>query len=177
MVRFAAVALTTTALLMSTGCKEKQQPRAQTLADEAIGLASMIHTADPRSEPQLLSGFYGVENNSWRWAGPRFSVNLRPPANAAQDGATLLLKFTIPDVVINQLKSMTLSSTVNGTKLEPETYTRSGEQSYSRDVPASLLHGNAARVDFSFDKALPPSPTERRDLAAIVTIVGFEARQ
>lgn len=165
-------------ILLTAGCgKTGPGESRQGIADEPAGLASMIHTADPLSERQLLSGFYGIESNSWRWAGAQFSVKLRPPANAARNGATLLLQCILPDAVLQKLQSMTLSCSINGTKLQPETYTQAGEQTYSRDVAPQLLTGNAVRVDFSFDKALPSSAGTPRELAAIVTIIGFEAKQ
>lgn len=173
--RAAVVAVAAAVLLASAACTQKRQPKP--VADEPPGLASMINTADPRSEPQLLSGFYGIESNSWRWAGPRFAVNLRPPANAARNGATLLLKFTLPDVVLAKTRSMTLSCSVNGAKLQPDTYTQSGEQTYSRDIAPQLLAVSAVHADFSFDQALPPTSTHPRELAAIVTLIGFEAKQ
>jgi hypothetical protein len=59
------------------GCKRK--PAGQ----EAPHMASTIHMGDPQTAAQLVSGFYGIEQNAWRWTGRRFSVALRPPVGAA----------------------------------------------------------------------------------------------
>jgi hypothetical protein len=136
----------------------------------------MVNAADPRAAVQLVRGFHGVEQNAWRWTTGSFAVTLKPPANAAQKGATLEFKFVVPGVVIDKLKSVTLSASVNGQKLAPETYTKEGEYTYSRDVPPSALTGDAASVEFTLDKFLPASPEDMRDLGVIMTMVGFEAK-
>ena len=106
----------------------------------------------------------------------QFTVALRPPRNAALKGATLHLKFTIPEAVVAKLKTMSLSASVNGTALSPETYTQPGEFDYSRDVDPKLLTGDAVNVDFTLDKFLPAGMVETRELGVIATSVGFEAK-
>ncbi len=155
------------------GCKRKKRSQA---TEEPSGLATMVHAADPRSALQLVRGFHSVEQNAWRWTAGSFAVTLRPPAGAAQKGATLQLKFVLPDAVIDKLKQMTLTATVNGQKLAPETYAKSGEYTYSRDVPGAALTQDVVNVEFALDKFLPASPEDQRDLGVIMTMVGFEAK-
>ena len=50
-------------------------------------LLSTVHAADPKSSIQLIKGFHGVEQNSWRWTMGRFAVTLKPPIGAAEQGA------------------------------------------------------------------------------------------
>ncbi|HZT38870.1 MAG TPA: hypothetical protein VFA28_13320 [Bryobacteraceae bacterium] len=157
-------------------CKSRKPESAPAAEDSSAELASMVHAADPRAAVQLTSGFHPVEQNAWRWTMGRFSVVAKPPAGAAQKGATLVLKFVIPDIEMQKLKSMTLSAATNGVKLEPETYTAPGEHTYSRDVPASAMTGNAVTVNFALDKFLPPSESDNRELGLIVSTVGFEAK-
>jgi hypothetical protein len=159
--------------LASAGCKRQRRVTVETV-EEAPMLASVVATADPHAATQLVGGFYGVEQNSWRWTAGRFSVVLRPPRSAAAKGALLQLKFTIPDVSISQLKTVSLSAYVAGTPLAPESYTRAGQFIYSRDVPANLLGGDVARIDFSLDKSIPPSASDHRELGVIVSMVGFQ---
>ena len=156
------------------GCKRKK--RAAKSEEQPTGLATMVNAADPRAAVQLVRGFHDVEQNAWRWTTGSFAVTLKPPANAAQKGATLQFKFVLPGAVIDKLKSMTLSASVNGHKLAPETYTKEGEYTYSRDVPPGALAGDAVNVEFTLDKYLPASPDDLRDLGVIMTIVGFEAK-
>jgi hypothetical protein len=161
--------------LAPVGCKRKKK-RGRVVEDEPTGLATMVHAADPRAAVQLVKGFHSVEQNAWRWTAGSFSATLKPPAGGAQKGATLQLKFVVADAVIDKLKSMTLSAAVNGVKLDPETYTKAGEYTYSRDVPAAALQGEAVTVDFTLDKFLPASAQDARDLGVIMTMVGFEAK-
>ncbi len=166
-------------LILSLTCGSAcRRHRVTVETDEGSGaaLATMVHVADPHTASQLLSGFYGVEMNAWRWTGGRFAVVLRPPRTAAQKGATLQLQFTIPAPVIAQLKAVSLSASVNGTALAPESYTQAGPFTYSRDVPAAVLGGDSARVEFSVDKTMPPTPGDHRELGVVVTTVGFAAK-
>jgi hypothetical protein len=162
-------------LLPATACKKKRQRGIFKASDDGV-LATMVHVADPRAAPQLTKGFYPIENQAWRWTQSKFSVSLRPPLTGPKNGARLVLKFVIPSVVLDKLHSMKLSAKVNGFDLTPEEYTRPGDQTYSRDVPAIALPTTAVNVDFMLDKALPPSPADNRELGVIVSSVGFEAK-
>jgi hypothetical protein len=162
-------------LLATTACKGRNRARVQT-EEETPALSSMVYMADPRASHQLLKGFHDIEQNAWRWTMGRFSVLLRPPRGAAEKGAVLQLKFVVPEAVIAKLQSTTLSATVNGALLKPETYSAPGEYTYSREVDPKLLGGEAATVDFSLDKSLPPGSADQRELGIIVTMVGFEAK-
>ena len=149
------------------GCKRK--PAGQ----EAPGMASTIHMGDPRIGNQLVSGFYGIEQNAWRWTGRRFSLELRPPFGAAQQGATLKLRLTVPPVIVEKLTSISLSATIGGSTLPPETYTQPGDYTYTRDVAPALLAGESVRVDFELDKSMPPTGADLRDLGLVVLSAGL----
>jgi hypothetical protein len=157
-------------------CRRSRNVKVQATEEEAPRLASIIHMSDPKIASQLVSGFYDVEQNAWRWAQKRFSVVLRPPLGSAQRGAALNLKFTVPDVTINRLQNLTLSAAVNGSPLAPETYGKPGEYRYSRDLPPNLLTGEAVRVDFTLDKAMAPSAADQRELGVVVLSVGLELK-
>ena len=157
------------------GCKRKQavvQPAGQ----EAPRTASTIHMGDPQMAPQLIGGFYGIEQNAWRWTGRRFSLALRPPFGAAQKGATLQLRLTVPPVIVEKLKTVSLSATINGSALPPETYTQAGDYTYTREVAPALLAGESVRVDFQLDKSMPPSGADQRDLGLVVLSAGLELK-
>jgi len=171
----AAAILVLSLALAPVGCKRHRRVTVRTI-EESPALASVVATADPHVAMQLVSGFYGVEQNSWRWTAGRFSVLLRPPRTAATNGAVLQLKFAIPDVAISKMKAVSLSAYVNGTALAPESYTQAGQFIYSRDVPANLLSGDVARVDFSLDKTIPPTAADRRELGVVVSLVGFQPK-
>jgi hypothetical protein len=164
-------------LLLLTGCKRRDRKiRVQQTEEDTVSMASMIHMSDTRAAPQLLKGFYSIEEKSWRWTMGQFSVALRPPRNAALNGATLHFKFTLPEAVLAKVKTVSLSASINGKALSPETYTQAGEFDYSRDVDAKLLTGEGVTVDFTLDKFLPAGMVETRELGVIATSVGFEVK-
>ena len=144
--------------------------------DSAARLASTVYTGDPNSEVQLLSGFYDIEEYSWRWTAQRFSVVLRPPGGAAGEAANLVVHLGIPEVVIQKLHSISLSAAIGGSQLRPETYTRPDSYTYTREVAPSLLISEEVHIDFQLDKVVPPLGQDRRQLGIVVTSVGLEPR-
>ena len=74
-----------------------RRPRGSRPTKTGAQLAAVVNMADPKSSVQLLKGFHDVEQNAWRWTMGKFSVTLRPPLNAPQKGATLVVKLSIPD--------------------------------------------------------------------------------
>jgi hypothetical protein len=71
---------------------------------------------------------------------------------------------------------VTIHATVNGTALPSETYTKSGEYTYSHDVPPNVISGEAVKVEFAMDRALPPTGADQRELGLVVSVVGFEPK-
>jgi hypothetical protein len=163
----AAVALLMFVMLAPAGCRRKKKGRTR-----EDGLASVINVADPADSAQLVRGFSAVEADAWRWSTSKFAVVLRPPAGAAQNGAKLELRFTLADAV-SKLGPVTVSATVNGTAVDPETFSQAGDFTYSHDVPASALGSDVVTVEFSTDKALPPNEKDKRELALIVKTMGL----
>lgn len=147
--------------------------RAAQHTDAAPELLSVVAMDDPRAGAQLVRGFYSLEGGPWRWTAGQFSVILRPPVGAVQNGARLEVKLNIPEVVFQQLGAMTLSATVAGIPLMSEKYTEPGNHVYTRDVPASALSGDSVSVEFATDKMIPAAKLEKRELALIVTSIGL----
>jgi hypothetical protein len=79
-------------------------------------------------------------------------------------------------VIVEKLKTIALSATINGTSLPPETYTQAGDYTYTREVAPALLAGESVRVDFQLDKSMPPSGADLRDLGVVVLSAGLEAK-
>jgi hypothetical protein len=172
--RFCLSGLFLALVFVPLGCKHKKVS-SQT-QEEPGQLASTIQMGDPKMSPQLMAGLHEVENNAWRWTERQFTIALRPPAGASRQGATLSLKLTVPPVVIANGKSVTLSASIDDTPLAPETYSKAGEYAYKRDVPAGALAGDRVRVQFTLDKAIPPSESDRRELGVIVTSAALERK-
>ncbi len=170
--RLAALVLCAT---LTTACS-RRKPVVETIEESQSSLASVIHVADPAVASQLIHGFYDVEANAWRWTMGKFSVVLSPPAGAKEKGATLVLRFSLPERVLAELQSVTISASVNGFPLAPETYKKSGEQVYRRDVPANAIAGSDAKVDFALLRSLQPGALDERELGIIASSIGFESK-
>src|SRR5216684_391037 len=92
--RLVAALLLILALAAMPGCRRRKRPVLEALpeADTQSTLGntsgstpgSIVVMSDPRSSGQIVNGFYGIENQSWRWTAGKFSVLLRPPGSGAQ---------------------------------------------------------------------------------------------
>ena len=165
-------ALFCTLLLLLAGCR-KENFSART-EEEAPRLATMLTMSDPRAPAQLLLGFYSLETGGWRWTAGHFSAILRPPRDAAQIGAVLKLKFSLPQAVLNHVNSTSVTASVSGTALPSETYSKAGDYEYIREVPAALFTSESVKVEFALSKFLAAGTVEGRELGVITTAVGFE---
>ena len=159
-------------LLVLVGCQ--QAPGTSAGAEPAF--ASTVHTGDPKIAAQLRSGFHGIEQNAWRWTAQEFSVKLHPPAGSAQTGAVLKVALTVPDIVIRNLKTISLGAAIGGVSLPAETFSRPGAFIYQREVRPDLLAADVVEVGFRLDKSLPPAGGESRRLGIVVSSVGLEHR-
>ena len=158
------------------GCKRAKTIHVQQTEEAAPRLASVVHVSDPKVEPQLVSGFYGIEGNAWRWTAKQFTVVLRVPGGAAERGAALDLSLTVPPVTIEKLKAVALSAAADGHPLPPETYTTSGQFHYKRDLAPGTLANQSVRLEFHLDKAMTPGNGDLRELGIIVASVGLETK-
>ena len=172
------VVLVLAAALASPDCKRDRKVQVQpTVEEEDVPrLASAVPMNNAKLEPQLVSGFYSIENGSWRWTAKQFSVLLRSPATAAQRGAVLSFEFSVPDPVIRKLHAVTLKASVEGKPLTPETYTKSGPYTFKRDIPASSIAGESVRIDFALDKAMSPAGGDRRELGVVASSVALSPK-
>jgi hypothetical protein len=130
---------------------------------------------DPAIANQLISGFYAIEGegDKWRWASSDFLVALAPPPDA-QQGARLLLQLYFPETQLKKLGPITLTASIDGRPLSPETYVKAGTYDFVREIPACLLNTNLLPIKFSFDPYSPHSDTEGRDLGAVVLMAALQ---
>ena len=163
-------------LLAALGCQTPKRVHVTAIDDEEGALHSVVQVSDPKTAIQLVRGFHEIEGGTWRWTKGKFSVTLRPPLNAAKDGAWLVLRFVLPESVSSRVGGVRLSAQTNGVTLAPEAYEKNGEYMYRREVPASALQGEAVTFDFSCDKFLAAGQVESRELALIVHLIGLEAK-
>lgn len=165
------IGLALAALLWAPAACKHKRPAAE--AVEGKRIASTVQMGDPRAAGQLLSGFYDIEENAWRWTGKQFVVELGTPLGAAGRGATLEFQFTIPPNVIEKNGSVMLSASVDGNVLAPETFTTAGAHVYKRDVPAALLGGDSVKASFELDKAMSPGGADQRILGVVANSVAL----
>lgn len=161
---------------LSIGCSPNHSITPEPTAEEPARLASAIAMADPPRANQLIRGFHRLEEGSWRWTEAKFAASLGTPPGASRSGAWLVLKFSLPPILLQHFKTVTLSSELDHTPLAPETYDASGPHEYRRDVPAPLLKHDAAQVEFSLDHFLAAGTVEARELGLIVTSVALEPK-
>ena len=160
-------------LWMPAACRRAKKADAES---GGTRVATIIHLGDPRSAGQLISGFHDIEARAWRWTSRRFTVELGTPPGAAQNGAVLEFQFSIPQPVMDQLKSVQVTASVDGNKLPPDTYSQPGPYVYQRDVPAALCGKDTVRVSFELDKALPPGAADQRELGVVAASFGLKAK-
>ena len=163
-------------LSTTSACKRRKREQSAAAKEEPSGMATMIHTADARASAQLVKGFHDIET-SWRWTHKSFSIVLKPPANAAKNGATLQVQLAAAEPVMKVTGPQTLSAKIGPLQLAPETFAKPGQYTYTRDVPASAFQSDAVVVEFALDKAATGLNGDIRELGVIVSLIGFEAKQ
>jgi hypothetical protein len=116
-------------------CRSEASPACPLQGNEPAPppFATRIKVSDPAAAKQLVSGFYTIEQDAWRWTAPRFSVRLAPP------GAVLRVHLSLPERLISEGARVTVSARVGGVELSGETYTRPGRLVYARSIQASLV--------------------------------------
>jgi len=115
---------------------------------------------------RLLDGWHHLENERWRWTARKFSVEIDVPASEA----TLQFAFYVPDPVIAQHKSVTLTARVAGQALASIGYDSAGEQSYTARLQS--MAAGPMRVEFELDRALGPAAKDPRELGVQVDFSG-----
>jgi hypothetical protein len=144
--------------------------------ESGVEISSTVHMSDPKAAIQLLKGFHGVEQNSWRWTMGTFSVTLKPPAASKDKGATLNMKFTLPGAVVSHVKSTTLTAIVLGKPIGSQTYEAAGEYTFTADVPAAVFTSDAVTVDFALTRFLPAGTADPRELGVVASTITLEPK-
>ena len=159
-VRLACSLMLTALVLAPIGCKSKKVKVGST-DEETPKMQSVLNMGDPKVEPQLVTGFHGVEAAAWRWTERQFTVALRPPFGASQKGAKLTVKLTVPPVTIEKLKSVSLSATAGGSALPPKPTPRPATMSMSATSRrACLPERRCAWISSWIRPCRPAAPTD-----------------
>lgn len=138
-------------------------------------MASFVKLSNEATDGQLISGFYELNSATWRWTAGSFVFALRVPDGGRERGVVMTLSFTIPAAALQKLGPQTLSATVGGVRLAPETFTAEGAHEYRREIPASALTKEVIDVEFSVDKTLG-RPDSEVPLGVIAVSAGLVAK-
>ena len=136
---------------------------------------STIRMADMHAKKQLISGFYNLEAGAWRWTRKECSVQLAVPRGAAESGAVLKFQGSAPAEALASTGSITMSSSVSGVSLPPQTITKPGEFVYQADVPASAVQALTVTAEFRLDHTFR-APNDERELGVISSVISLQSK-
>ncbi len=125
-----------------------------------------------RQYDSRLTGFYPPEPGGFRWTQRAFSARLSLPESGGS--GELVMRLYIPASTIHQLGIVTLTTAVNGHPLAPEKWPHAGRYVFRRELNDTGITGGEAEVNFSLDRALPPSASDRRELGIVVQEISIE---
>jgi hypothetical protein len=111
----------------------------------------------------IVSGIYGLEENSFRWMAERANVVLKSPDHTA----VLSAAFTIP----GQAPARTVSIFLDGRPLASQIYMSAGK--YTLQSKPVQPAGPIATVTIAVDRTFR-APGDKRDLGIVLSGVGFE---
>ena len=132
---------------------------------------SYLNMGDIRCRPQLLSGWYTIEEGAWRWMAKEAEAVVRAPSGSSSEFALQL--FFPPNYMERAGGPVTVSVRLDGKPLARETYVRAGGYRLSATVPRDRLTSPDATVAIRLSRAMPPSGAEQRELGAVVSGLGF----
>jgi FkbM family methyltransferase len=142
----------------------------------AAPFSGFVEMGDRAKERQLVRGLYPVEGGAWRWTAKTFVIALGTPPEASKSGASLVFNFSIPPVAIDRLKGVTLSASIGGVALEPESFATQGDHKYRRSIPRSALGTKeTVEIEFKLDRSLPAAEFGR-ELGVVAKSAGFESK-
>lgn len=138
-------------------------------------LMSYLNLGDIRSRPQLVSGWYAIEDGAWRWMAPEAEATLRPPLDGPVQFELQL--FFPPDFMRRAGSPVTVSVMLDGKPFTKAIYYEPGGHRLAKLVPRELLTWPTTSVSISVNPAMPPTGSDQRELGAVVQGLGFVAGQ
>jgi len=135
------------------------EPARGDLDERAFCLLQSRHC--PRYSIQLLEGWHGLEQNSFRWTERRFSIQIKRPPLLKFSTLRFTFRLTVPGPVA-------LSARVNGIAVRAETFIDRGEHSFTIQLPRRAQGVSPIHFDFNVDKCLPADGIDERELALLV---------
>ncbi len=162
-------------LLVGLGCPRNEPMAPIKEGDGSLSqLSSSVNVADPRSDAQLLKGFYPLEQGSWRWTEKEFSVILAVPAAVPGHQSSLDVHVTLPSS-LEALLPITLSVDVEDIEAGSQVFDEIvSDHLVTLPVPESALTEDDALVEFKLDKAIGPRESDTRELGVVVTSIAIK---
>ena len=117
------------------------------------------------SQVELLNGWHYPEAAGWRWTQRSFSARLDAGRSRP---ARIEMRFFVPQGLIERYGSVTIGASADGTPLPSQTYQQSGRFTYRAMIGNAPSADSLVQLDFTLDHALPPSPSDERELGIVV---------
>lgn len=134
--------------------------------DERAFCLLQSRNTDSDLDARLDQGWHGREGDC-RWTAGRFSFVIQRPAFRGSI-PELSLRFIIPEGVLAERPSVTLSASVNGYALPVHRYSDVGEHAYQEKIPPGAMTGDTIQVVFQTDDVLRPPAPDTRELGVFV---------
>ncbi len=158
-------------LLLLAGCSRPQDSQSFEAPRQEV-LYSYAQTNDLRVAPQLVSGWYPVEEGAWRWMSKEAQVMLRTPEPPP---AHFEVRLTLSKPHLATTGPVTLTILLNDKPFTEEKYAASGSYTLSKSIPPGLLTKEPTRVTLRVDKVVGPiQGGDQRELGAIILGAGFK---
>jgi hypothetical protein len=173
--RTIALPLLLAALLVTSACskpKDAASPAAPAATTPAP-LYSYAQTNDLRIAPQLVKGWYGVEDGAWRWMAKESQASLKNPGVFP---AGFEVRLTLPKPIADAVgMPVTFTVLLDGKVLGEEVYQQDGAFIFEKTVQPGMLSPGPVAVTLRVNKAKPPVPGgDARELGAVIAGFGFK---
>lgn len=130
----------------------------------------VVHMSDPDAAAFLVRDIGGLEGGSWRWAGKRPTLRLRPRSD---EGIRYVIDFTLPPVTFKETGPVTISFYFGDHLLESVRYAEAGRKQFQKLVPARwIATGEEVLVAAEIDR-LWKSKEDGSTLGFIITSMGL----
>lgn len=116
---------------------------------------------------KLIKGWHEVEHGGWRWTERCFSALMTPA------GPLLRLACTLPGHVVSPDRPLRIGVTAGDADLGVDTVAAPGKHVLTRVIPQEALRDGAVLVQFSLDRAIPPSDRDARELGLVVASISL----
>ena len=137
-------------------------------ADVRAYVLAESRLATPACEFHLEKGWHELEYGIWRWTKRRFGARLDLRAPLAP--AILRFLFQLPEQILEQRPVTIMCATVNGARLEPQTFSTPGEHEYSATIP--VLPAGPVDIEFELEGATGIRGGDQRELGVYVNFAG-----